>query len=97
MKSEKKKIIIESCDPVLKTTIKIPSNETVIVGNQGAILVPELNILPIQGVGNKDIVCDNENCLYMLAKDVTENQILVSIKCPSCGTIRKSEKAKLSK
>ncbi len=80
-----KQIVIESGEYVLKTTIRMPSNDIFIVGKQGAVIVPIVNVLPIQGVGDDDISC--LKCDYLLASKVSRNQILVPIKCPSCGTI----------
>jgi hypothetical protein len=78
-----KKILIESGEYVLKSTIKMPSTDIFIIGKQGAIMVPDPNIVPIEGVGNEDILC--ANCNYVLASKVAKGQILVPIKCPSCG------------
>jgi hypothetical protein len=80
-----KKILIKSGNYVLKSTIKMPSTDIFIIGEQGVLMVPEPNILPIEGKGNEDIVC--AKCDYVLAKSVNRSQILVPIKCPSCGTI----------
>ena len=80
-----KKILIESGDYILKSTIKIPAKDIFIVGNQGALIVPEPKVLPIEGVGDEDILCPK--CDYVLAKGVARTQILVPIKCPSCKTV----------
>ena len=83
--SSSKKILIERGEYHLKSTIKVPTTDTFIIGKQGALLVPEPNILPIEGVGNEDIFC--AKCNYVLVRKVTNGQILVPIKCPSCGRI----------
>ena len=83
--TELKKILIESGEYPLKSTIKMTTTDIVIIGKQGALMVPEPNVLPIEGVGNEDILCPN--CNYVLANKIVRSQILVPIKCPSCGTI----------
>jgi hypothetical protein len=83
----KKKILIESGEYPLKGTIKMSTTDVFLIGESGAVLVPDLNILAIEGVGNENILCTN--CSYVLADRVVRNNILVPIKCPSCGTLNR--------
>jgi hypothetical protein len=80
-----KKIIIKSGEYTLSKTVKIRTLDTVIVGEQGALLIPAPNILAFQGIGEEDILCSN--CDFVLANRILRSQIQISIKCPSCGKI----------
>ena len=82
-----KKILIKSGEYVLKSTIKMPTIDVFLIGESDAVLVPVSNILPIEGVGDEDILCSN--CSYVLANRIVRNNILVPIKCPSCGIINR--------
>ena len=82
-----KQVLIKPGRYPFEKTIKIPSTDMYLIGESSAILIPTTGILPIEGLGNEDILC--VNCSYLLANRVVSNTILITIKCPSCGIINR--------
>lgn len=76
-----KKILIKSGEYHLTNTIVFPSLDVGLVGEDGTILVPVLNIIALQGVGDGDLLCPK--CDYVLANKISRNQVQkLAIKCP---------------
>jgi len=79
-------VLIKKGEYVLSNSFVLPSLNLCLLGEQGTILIPLPNVLPILGVGNKDIKCTK--CGYILAMKIKRPQIQdIAIKCPSCGTL----------
>jgi len=79
-----KAILIKKGEYLLSNSFVLPSFDICLLGEEGTVLVPEPNVLPILGVGNKDIKCSK--CGYILAMKIKRPQIQnLAIKCPSCG------------
>jgi len=79
-----KAILIKKGEYLLSNSLVLPSFDICLLGEEGTVLVPEPNVLPILGVGNKDIKCSK--CGYILAMKIKRPQIQnLAIKCPSCG------------
>jgi len=78
-----KAILIKKGEYSLSNSLVLPSFDICLLGEEGTVLVPEPNVLPILGVGNKDIKCSK--CGYILALKIKRPQIQnLAIKCPSC-------------
>ena len=81
-----KEDLIKKGEYPLPNSLVLPSLNICLLGEQGTILAPEPNVLPILGVGDKDIKC--AKCGYILAMKIKRPQIQdIAIKCPSCGTL----------
>jgi len=81
-----KAVLIKKGEYPLPNSLVLPSLNICLLGEQGTILAPEPNVLPILGVGDKDIKC--AKCGYILAMKIKRPQIQdIAIKCPSCGTL----------
>jgi len=81
-----KAVLLKKGEYILSNSIVLPSFDLCLVGEQDTILVPAPNVLPILGVGNKDVKCSK--CGYVLAMKIKRPQLQnLSIKCPSCGTV----------
>lgn len=79
-----KAVLLKKGEYRLSNSIVLPSLDVCLLGEQDTVLVPEPNVLPILGVGNKDIKCSK--CGYILAMRVKNPQLQnLAIKCPSCG------------
>jgi DNA-directed RNA polymerase subunit RPC12/RpoP len=79
-----KAVLIKKGEYTLSNSFVLPSFDVCLLGVQGTVLIPEPNVLPILGVGNKDIKC--AKCGYILAMRIKRPQIQnLAIKCPSCG------------
>jgi hypothetical protein len=79
-----KAILIKRGQHLLSNSIVLPSLDVCLLGEGGTVLVPQPNVLPIIGMGNKDIKCSK--CGYVLALKVKRFQIQsLAIRCPSCG------------
>lgn len=81
-----KAVLIKKGEYTLPNSLVLPSYDVCLVGEEDTVLVPEPNVLPILGVGNKDIKC--QKCGYILAMKIKRPQIQnLDIKCPSCGSL----------
>jgi hypothetical protein len=81
-----KAVLIKKGEYTLSNSFVLPSFDICLLGEQGTILVPAPNVLPILGVGNKDIRCSK--CGYILIMRIKRPQIQdIAIKCPSCGSV----------
>jgi hypothetical protein len=81
-----KAVLLKKGEYTLSNSFVLPSFDICLLGEQGTILVPAPNVLPILGVGNKDIKCPK--CGYILAMRIKRPQIQdIAIKCPSCGDL----------
>jgi len=81
-----KAILIKKGEYTLSNSFVLPSIEVCLLGEEGTVLVPEPNVLPIIGLGDKDIKCSK--CGYILAMKIKRPQIQnLAIKCPSCGSL----------
>jgi hypothetical protein len=81
-----KAVLIKKGEYTLSNSFVLPSFNVCLLGEEGTTLIPEPNVLPILGVGNKDIECSK--CGYTLAMRIKRQQIQdIAIKCPSCGTL----------
>lgn len=79
-----KAFLIKKGEYTLSNSFVLPSFDLCLVGENGTVLVPEQNVLPILGVGNKDIKCSK--CGYVLAMKIKRPQVQnLAIKCPSCS------------
>lgn len=79
-----KAILIKKGTYILSNSLVLPSFEVCLLGEEGTVLIPGPNVLPIVGVGNKDIKCSK--CGYTLALTIKRSQLQrIAIKCPSCG------------
>jgi DNA-directed RNA polymerase subunit RPC12/RpoP len=79
-----KAILIKRGKYLLSNSFVLPSYEVCLLGEAGTVLIPQPNVLPIIGIGNKDIKCSK--CGYVLALNVKRLQIRsLAIRCPSCG------------
>jgi len=79
-----KAVLIKKGEYSLSNSFVLPSVDVCLLGEEGTVLVPEPNVLPIIGLGNKDIKCSK--CGYILAMKIKRPQIQnLAIKCPSCG------------
>jgi len=79
-----KAFLIKKGEYTLSNSFVLPSFDLCLVGENGTVLVPEQNVLPILGVGNKDIKCSK--CGYILAMKIKRPQVQnLAIKCPSCS------------
>jgi len=77
-----KAILIKKGEYTLSNSFVLPSIEVCLLGEEGTVLVPEPNVLPIIGLGDKDIKCSK--CGYILAMKIKRPQIQnIAIKCPS--------------
>jgi len=78
-------LLIKKGEHTLSNSLILPSFNLCLLGEEGTVLVPQPNVLPILGVGNKDIKC--QKCGYILAMKIKRQQIQeITIKCPSCNT-----------
>jgi len=85
-RSAMKAVLLKKGEYMLSNSIVLPSFDLCLVGEQDTILVPAPNVLPILGVGNKDVKCSK--CGYILAMKIKKPQLQnLSIKCPSCGIV----------
>ncbi len=83
-RSAMKAVLIKKGEYALSNSFVLPSFDVCLLGEQDTVLVPEQNVLPILGVGNKDIKCSK--CGYILAMKIKRPQIQnLAIKCPSCS------------
>jgi len=81
-----KAILIKRGEYALSNSLVLPSLDVCLLGEEDTILVPGPNVLPVLGVGNKDIKCSK--CGYVLAMKIKRPQIQnLAIKCPSCGCL----------
>jgi len=81
-----KAMLIKKGEYALSNSFVLPSFDLCIVGERDTVLVPGANVLPILGVGNKDIKCSK--CRYVLAMKIKRPQVQnLAIKCPSCGNV----------
>ncbi len=81
-----KAVLIKKGEHTLSNSFVLPSLDLCLLGEPGTVLVPEQNVLPILGVGNKDIKC--HKCSYVLAMKIKKPQVQnLAIKCPSCGYV----------
>lgn len=81
-----KAILIKKGEHVLSNSFVLPSPDVCLLGEHGTVLVPQSNVLPILGMGNKDIKCSK--CHYILAMKIERPQVQnLAIKCPSCGHV----------
>jgi len=84
--SSMKAVLIKKGEYILSNSFVLPSFDVCLVGEQGAVLVPEPNVLAILGVGKNDVKCSK--CGYMLVMKVKRPQVQnLAIKCPSCNTL----------
>lgn len=83
-----KAVLMKKGEYALSNSFVLPSFDLCLVGEQDTVLVPAPNVLPILGVGNKDIKCSK--CGYILAMKIKRPQLQnLAIKCPSCGNLNK--------
>ncbi|HKZ94470.1 MAG TPA: hypothetical protein VJ249_07825 [Candidatus Bathyarchaeia archaeon] len=83
-----KAVLMKKGEYHLSNSIVLPSLDLCLIGEQDTILVPGDNVLPILGVGNKDIKCSK--CGYILAMKIKRPQLQnLAIKCPSCGSVNR--------
>lgn len=81
-----KAVLIKRGEFALSNSMVLPSFGVCLLGEEGTILVPGPNVLPILGVGNKDIKCSK--CGYVLAMKIKREQVQnLTIKCPSCSCL----------
>jgi len=81
-----KAILIKKGEYRLSNSFVLPSFDVCLLGEEDTVLVPDPNVLPILGLGNKDIKCTK--CGYILAMKIKRPQIQnLAIKCPSCGCL----------
>jgi len=81
-----KAILIKKGQHTLANSLVLPSFDVCLLGEQGTVLAPQPNVLPILGVGNKDVKC--RKCGYTLAMKIKRPQLQnLAIKCPSCGHV----------
>lgn len=81
-----KAVLLKKGEYTLGNSIVLPSFNICLLGEQDTILVPAPNVLPILGVGDKDIKCSK--CGYILAMRIKRQQVQdITIKCPSCGSL----------
>jgi len=81
-----KAILIKKGQHALANSIVLPSLDVCLLGEHGTVLAPQPSVLPILGVGNKDIKCDK--CRYTLAMKIKRPQLQnLAIKCPACGYV----------
>jgi len=83
-----KAVLVKKGEFMLSNSIVLPSLDLCLVGEPDTILVPGPNVLPILGVGNKDIKCSK--CGYVLAMKIKKPQLQnLAIKCPACGNLNR--------
>jgi hypothetical protein len=81
-----KAVLIKKGEYSLSNSFVLPSLDVCLLGEPGTILVPLENVLPIIGLGNKNLKCSE--CGYILAMTIKRPQIQnLAIKCPSCGCL----------
>ena len=79
-------LLIKKGEYTLSNSLILPSVNLCLLGEEGTVLIPQQNVLPILGVGNKDIKC--QKCGYILAMKIKRPQIQeITIKCPTCNTL----------
>jgi len=84
--SAMKAVLIKKGEYSLSNSFVLPSFDVCLLGEEGTVLVPQQNVLPIVGLGDKDIKCSK--CGYILAMKIKRPQIQnLTIKCPSCGSL----------
>jgi len=87
-RSGMKAVLIKKGEYALSNSFVLPSFDLCLVGEQDTVLVPGPNVLPILGVGNKDIKCSK--CGYILAMKIKRPQVQnLAIKCPSCSNVNR--------
>jgi len=85
-RSGMKAVLMKKGEYVLSNSLVLPSFDLCLVGEHDTVLVPAPNVLPILGVGNKDIKCSK--CGYILAMKIKRQQLQnLAIKCPSCDSL----------
>lgn len=81
-----KAVLIKTGELILSNSLVLPSLDVCLLGEPGTVLVPQENVLPIMGVGGKDLKCNK--CGYLLAMKIEKPQVQnITIKCPSCGRL----------
>ena len=81
-----KAVLMKKGEYALSNSLVLPSFDVCLVGEQDTVLVPAQNVLPILGVGNKDVKCSK--CGYVLAMKIKRPQVQnLTIKCPSCDAL----------
>jgi len=81
-----KAVLLKKGEYALGNSIVLPSFNICLLGEPDTVLVPAPNVLPILGVGDKDIKCSK--CGYILALKIKRQQVQdITIKCPSCGSL----------
>jgi len=85
-KNVMKAILFKKGEYTLPNSIVLPSPDVCLLGEAGTVLVPQQNVLPILGVGNKDIRCHRCSCLLAMKIEKPQLQNL-AIKCPACGYV----------
>jgi len=84
--SAMKAVLLKKGEYSLSNSFVLPSFDICLLGEPGTVLVPQPNVLPILGVGNKDVKCSK--CGFVLAMKIKRPQIQnLAIKCPSCGCL----------
>jgi hypothetical protein len=79
-------VLIKKGEYSLSNSFVLPSLDVCLLGEPGTILVPNQNVLPIIGLGNKNLKCSG--CGYILAMTIKRPQIQnLTIKFPSCGCL----------
>ena len=85
-RSSMKAVLMKKGEYMLSNSLVLPSFDLCLVGEPDTVLVPAPNVLPILGVGNKDIKCSK--CGYILAMKIKRQQLQnLAIKCPSCDCL----------
>jgi len=85
-RSVMKAVLMKKGEYMLSNSFVLPSFDLCLVGERDTVLVPAPNVLPILGVGNKDIKCSK--CGYILAMKIKRPQLQnLAIKCPSCDSL----------
>ena len=79
-----KAVLIKSGEYQLSNSIVLPSFDMCLLGEEGTVLVPGENVLPILGIGNENVKCSK--CGYLLVMKINRHQLQnIAVKCPSCG------------